>query len=122
MAEGLHAEISQIEQVLRSYEADIQRLQAKLAEARTRQNAIATRLESAITRARTREVLHGSRTEEAFAKFELLERRADFAEGAADALALTGPKSLEEEIAELRSADVVEAELEAMKAALSARN
>ena len=122
MAEGLHAEISQIEQVLRGYEADIARLQAKLAEARARQNSIASRLESAITRARTSEMLHGSRTEEAFAKFELLERRADFAEGRADALALTGPKSLEEEIAELRSAETVEAELEAMKAALSARN
>ena len=106
MAEGLHAEVAQIEQVLRGYEADIARLQAKLAEAR----------------ARTSELLHGSRTEEAFAKFELLERRADFAEGRADALALSGPKSLEEEIAELRSTDVVEAELEAMKAALSARN
>lgn len=122
MAEGLHAEISQIEQVLRGYEADIQRLQVKLAEARARQNSIASRLESAITRARTSEMLHGSRTEEAFAKFELLERRADFAEGRADALALTGPKSLEEEIAELRSAETVEAELEAMKAARSARN
>jgi phage shock protein A len=122
MAEGLHAEISQIEQVLRGYEADIQRLQAKLAEARARQNSIASRMESAMTRARTSEVLHGSRTEEAFAKFELLERRADFAEGAADALALSGPKSLEEEIAELRAADAVDAELESMKAALAAKN
>ncbi|HTK57680.1 MAG TPA: phage shock protein PspA [Sphingomicrobium sp.] len=122
MAESLHGEISQIEQVLRGYEADIQRLQAKLAEARARQNAIASRLESAITRARTREVLHGNRTEEAFAKFELLERRADFAEGRADALALAGPKSLEEEIAELKAAETVDAELEAMKAALAAKN
>jgi len=122
MAEGLHAEVAQIEQVLRGYEADIARLQAKLAEARARQNAIASRFESAMTRARTSELLHGSRTEEAFAKFELLERRADFAEGRADALALSGPKSLEEEIAELRSTHVVEAELEAMKAALSARD
>ena len=122
MAEGLHAEINQIEQVLRGYEADIQRLQAKLAEARARQNAIASRMESAMTRARTSEVLHGSRTEEAFAKFELLERRADFAEGRADALALTGPKSLEEEIAELRAAEAVDAELETMKAALAAKN
>ena len=122
MAEGLHAEISQIEQVLRGYEADIARLQAKLAEARARQNAIASRFESAMTRARTSELLDGSRTEEAFAKFELLERRADFAEGRADALALAGPKSLEEEIAELRSTETVEAELEAMKAALAGRN
>jgi len=120
MAESLHAEVAQIEQVLRGYEADIQRLQVKLAEARARQNAIATRFESALTRARTSEVLHGSRTEEAFAKFELLERRADFAEGRADALGLTGPKSLEEEIAELRAADTVDAELDQMKAALAA--
>jgi phage shock protein A len=120
MAEGLHAEVSQIEAVLKGYEADIQRLQAKLAEARARQNAIASRFESAVTRARTSELLHGNRTEQAFAKFELLERRADFAEGRADALALSGPKSLEEEIAELRSADAVDAELDAMKAAIAA--
>ncbi len=122
MAESLHAEVAQIEQVLRGYEADIRRLQVKLAEARSRQNAIASRFESALTRARTREVLHGSRAEEAFAKFEILERRADFAEGRADALALAGPKSLDEEIAELRAADTVDAELEAMKAARAARN
>jgi phage shock protein A len=120
MAEGLHAEVSQIEAVLKGYEADIQRLQAKLAEARARQNAIASRFESAVARARTSELLHGNRTEEAFAKFEILERRADFAEGRADALGLTGPKSLEEEISELRSADTVDAELDAMKAALAA--
>ena len=121
MAEGLHAEVSQIEVVLRGYEADIKRLQVKLAEARARQNAIASRFESALTRARTGELLNGSRTAEAFAKFELLERRADFAEGRADALGLSGPKSLEEEIAELRASDVVDAELDAMKAALAAR-
>ena len=120
MAEGLYAEVSQIEVVLKGYEADIQRLQVKLAEARARQNAIANRFESALTRARTSELLHGHRTEEAFAKFDLLERRADFAEGRADALGLTGPKSLEEEIAELRGADAVDAELDAMKAALAA--
>jgi phage shock protein A len=121
MAEGLHAEVSQIEVVLKGYEADIQRLQAKLAEARARQNAIASRFESAVTRARTSELLHGNRTADAFAKFEILERRADFAEGRAEALGMTGPKSLEEEIAELRATDAVDAELDAMKAALAAK-
>jgi phage shock protein A len=121
MAEGLAEEIAEIEQVLRSYEADIARLQAKLREARSRQNSIQHRLESAVTRAKARELLHGSRTEDAFSKFEILERRADFAEGRAEALGLTGPKSLEEEIAELRSAEKVDAELEEMKAALAAR-
>ena len=122
MAEGLKAEMGQIEEVLRGYEADIARLQGKLREARGRQNAIAHRIESAVSRAKASEVLNGSRTEDAFSKFEILERRADFAEGRAEALGLTGPKSLEEEIAELKAAEKVDAELEAMKAAFAARN
>ena len=120
MADGLKGEIASIDETLKAYEADIFKLQAKLREARARQNAIANRFESAISRARTSELLHGHRTEEAFSKFELLERRADFAEGRADALGLAAPKSLEEEIAELRGADAVDAELDAMKAALAA--
>ena len=54
MAEGLQAEIDQIEETLKGYEADIAKLMGKLREARARQNAIATRLESAVTRARAR--------------------------------------------------------------------
>ena len=121
MADGLRAEMVAIDDTLRSYEADIAKLQGKLREARTRQNSIASRIESAVTRAKAREVLHGGRTEDAFSRFEVLERRADFAEGRADALGMTGPKSLEEEIAELRASDSVDAELEAMKAAMKAR-
>ena len=118
MAYGLRSEMEQIEQVLRGYEADIAKLQGKLREARARQNAIAARFESAVTRARAREIMHGSRTADAFAKFELLERRADFAEGRAEALGIT---SLEDEIIQLKADEAVESELEAMKAALKAR-
>src|SRR4028119_839611 len=117
MAGGLRDEIRVIDETLKGYEADIAKLQGKLREARSRRNGIATRLESAVTRARAREVMNGSRTEDAFSRFEVLERRADFAEGRADALGMTGPKSLEEEIAELRASEKVDAELEAMKAA-----
>ncbi|MBA3510357.1 MAG: phage shock protein PspA [Sphingomonas sp.] len=120
MAEGLKAEIAVIDDTLKGYEADIAKLQAKLREARARQNAIAARFESAVSRAKAREIMSGSRTEDAFSRFELLERRADFAEGRADALGMTGPKSLEEEIAELKAAEKVDAELEAMKAARNA--
>ena len=121
MGEGLRDEIKVIDETLKNYEVDIAKLQGKLREARARQNAIATRFESAVTRARAREMMNGSRTEDAFSKFEILERRADFAEGRADALGMTGPKSLEEEIAELKASESVDKELEAMKAALKAR-
>jgi phage shock protein A len=121
MAEGLREETKVIEDTLKSYEVDIAKLQGKLREARARQNAIAARFESAVNRARASEIMNGNRTEDAFSKFEILERRADFAEGRADALGMTGAKSLEEEIAELRSSESVDAELEAMKAALKAK-
>ncbi len=118
MADGLRGEMDQMEQVLRGYEADIGKLQGKLREARARQNAIAARFESALTRAKAREAMHGSRTLDAFAKFEVLERRADFAEGRCDAL---GISRLEDEIDQLRASEKIDAELEAMKAALKAR-
>ena len=118
IADGLAEEMDQIEHVLRGYEADIARLQGKLREARARQNAIAARFESAVTRAKAREAMHGSRTLDAFAKFELLERRADFAEGRCEALGIT---SLEDEIGQLRADEKIDAELEAMKTALKAR-
>ena len=121
MAAGLEAELKSIDDMLKGYEADIAKLQGKLREARARQNSIAARYESAVTRARARELMNGSRAEDAFSKFDVLERRADFAEGRADALGMTGPKSLEEEIAELKASEKVDAELEALKASLKAK-
>jgi len=118
MADSLRRELDQMEQVLRGYEADIGKLQAKLREARARQNAITARIESAVTRAKAREAMHGSRTLDAFSKFEILERRADFAEGRCEALGISG---LEDEIDQLRADEKIDAELEAMKAALKAR-
>jgi phage shock protein A len=117
MAEGLRAEIAVLDESLRAAEGDIGKLQSKLREARARQNAIMTRLEGAQNRIRMREMYAGSKVDEAFSRFDVLERHADLAEGRADALGLGGPgKTLEEEIAELRNSDKVEAELAALKA------
>ncbi|WP_106640213.1 phage shock protein PspA [Allosphingosinicella vermicomposti] len=116
MAEGLEAEIHVLEDALKASEADIAKLQTKLREARTRQNAIQSRMESAHNRARLRELYSGAKTEEAFSQFSLLERRVDLAEGHVEALALAAPKTLDEEIAELRNEEKIEAELEALKA------
>ena len=118
LAGELRDEIAEIDSALRASEADIAKLQAKLREARNRQNAIATRIEAAHNQARLRELYAGEKVKQAFSNFDLLERQADLAEGQADALVLAAPaKTLEEEIAELKVNDKVEAELEAMKAA-----
>ena len=120
MADGLKAEIEVFDDALRAAENDIAKLQGKLREARTRQNAIQSRLESANQRAKVREMYAGTKVDEAFSRFDVLERRADLAEGRADSLALGAPpKTLEEEISELRNSEKVDAELEALKAKLN---
>ncbi|WP_294195554.1 phage shock protein PspA [uncultured Sphingomonas sp.] len=118
MGAQLSEEVAGLESALRSSEEDIAKLQSKLREARAKQNAIATRLESANTKARLREMWNGPRTHEAFSRFETLERRADEAEGRAEAMGLT-PRTLEDEFNELRSSDKIDAELEALKKRLN---
>jgi phage shock protein A len=120
MGDSLRTEIEVLDDALRASEADISKLQGKLREARTRQNAIQSRLESANQRAKLREMYSGPKVDDAFSRFDILERRADDAEGRAEALALGAPpKTLDEEIAELRNSEKVDAELEALKARMS---
>jgi phage shock protein A len=117
MAEQLSGEITVLDDALKGAEEDIAKLQNKLREARTRQNSIVTRLESAHNRVKLREMYAGPKIADAFSRFEIMERRVDLAEGRADALGLGQPtRSLEEEIAELRSSEKIDAELAALKA------
>ena len=122
MSEQLKAEIAVLDDALRAYEKDIEKLQSRLREARSRQTAIAARLESAENRAKLRTLMTHERTDEALAKFDQLERHVDYAEGRAEALSIAdgsaGKPSLSDEIAALEGADKVDEELEAMKAAL----
>ena len=117
MADRLGQEITVLDDALKASEEDIGKLQNKLREARARQNSIVARLESAHNRARLREMTNGPKIDDAFARFETLERRVDLAEGRADAAGMgAAEKTLDEEIAELRSSDRIDAELEALKA------
>jgi phage shock protein A len=117
MAVRLKEEIGVLDDALQASETDITKLQNKLREARARQTSIVARLESAHNRYKLREMTNGPKIDEAFARFETLERRVDFAEGRADAAGMgAAPRTLEEEIADLKSSEKVDAELEALKA------
>ena len=119
MADQLQAELQVLDDALRSSEEDIMKLQSKLRDARTKQNAIATRMETATNRVRMREMYAGNRTTEAFSRFEQLDRRADEIEGYAEALGLGHVKTLEEEMAELKQSEKIDADLAALKARLN---
>ena len=117
MAGQLTGEIAVLDEALKSSEEDIAKLTGKLREARTRQNSIATRLESAHNKFKLRDLYAGPKMHDAFSRFEIMERRVDMAEGRAEVAGMGAPpKTLDEEIAELKSAEKVEAELAAMKA------
>ncbi|URW76737.1 phage shock protein PspA [Sphingomonas donggukensis] len=119
MCDQLNAEIAVLEDALRAYEVDIAKLQKKLSEARARQNSVETRLESANNRYRLRDMYAGAKTADAFSRFDVMERRVDEAEGRADAAGLGAIRTLDDEIADLRSNDRVDADLAALKARLN---
>lgn len=119
MADQLRAEVGVLDDALRASEEDIAKLQGRLREARAKQSNIQTRIESANNRFRLRDMYAGPKTQEAFSRFGELERRADEAEGRAEAMGLGVTKSLEDEISELRQSDRVDAELAALKARLN---
>lgn len=124
MAAQLKEEIQVLDDSLRAYEQDIDKLQSRLREARSRQTAIAARLESAENRVKLRTLLSTERVDEAMARFDQLERRVDYAEGRADALSLAatpGEASLADQISALSGQDKIDEELEAMKRALQAQ-
>ena len=73
-------------------------------------------METAHQSIRVREAYSGERVQDAFSRFDVLEKRADLAEGRAEALAMGAIKTLEEEIEELKSSEKVDAALEALKA------
>ncbi len=120
MARQLQDEMDYFMEQLEAHEDDIRKLEDKLREARTRQNALLNRMETAQNRARVRAMTRGQRVEEAFSRFEVMERRADFAEARVEVYDLAPvQKSLEDEIAELRTSDAVAEELAAMKARMN---
>jgi phage shock protein A len=113
MKDQLTAEVDVLNDALKASEQDIHKLQKKLADARSRQNALMTRLESAENQVKLRTMYNGDKVREAFSRF-------DEAQGYADSLSIgsDAPRSLGDEIAALESFDVVDAELEAMKKAM----
>jgi len=115
MADQLKAEIEVLDDALRASEEDIAKLQNRLREARSKQANVQTRLESANNRYRLREMYAGAKTQDAMSRFDQLERRADEAEGRAEAMGLGVVKSLDDEINELRQSDRVDEELAALK-------
>lgn len=114
-AGGLRAQLNAIDAGLAQLDDDIARLEAKLADARSRQQALVARHQTASRRLEVRKKIHDHRIDDAMVRFDHYERRMDDIEGRIEAYDLGARKDLRQEFSDLEAADAVEQELEALK-------
>ncbi len=100
---------------------DITKLQAKLADAKSREKGIAARHKTASSRIRIRTNLFDERIVDAFARFDEVERALDHVEGKVEAFELGRKPGVADEIAGLEKDARVEEELAALKVRLGNR-
>jgi phage shock protein A len=112
---ALRNQHQQIADALAKQNEDIAKLQAKLADAKTREKAIAARHKTAANRIRLRTHLYDERISDAFGRFEQVERALDQMEGKIEVFDLGRKKTVADELAGLEAESAVEEELKALK-------
>ena len=114
-AGALTRELEIVDQTLEKLNVDVSALQAKIKDAKTRQNTIVLRGKAARTRLGVRRQLSDHNVDDAIHRFELYERKMDDIEGQIEAYDM-GKKTLADEIDELEQGDTIEDELRELKA------
>jgi phage shock protein A len=120
-ADGLRNQQKVIGDGLEKLNDDIVRLEEKLVDAKTRQQAIFARHQTATRHLEARKRLHGYRIDDAFIKFDQFERRIDDLEAHAESYDLGVKKDLKDEFTELESEDAVAKELRELKSKRAAQ-
>ncbi|MCC2605508.1 phage shock protein PspA [Planctobacterium marinum] len=116
-AESLKHELGLLDEQLSKLQAEVEQLQEKLADAKSRQKAIIMRQKTVSSRLEVKKRLDSSKVDDAMDRFERYEQKIDSLESQVDAYDL-GKKTLSDEFAELESENKVDDELAAMKAKL----
>ena len=111
----MNEELSVLEDTLNKLNEDVGALQAKIKDAKARQNAIIVRGKAAQTRLGVRRTLSDHNIDDAIARFETYERKMDDLEGQIESYDM-GQKTLSDEISELESDEGVDEQLSELKA------
>ncbi len=112
-------QLALVETALGQGDADISKLQTKLAEAKAKQKAIMVRHDTADSRLKVRQNLYDSRVDDALARFDQVERKLDEAEGKVEAYDLGQRRTLAQEIADLEAESAIDEELSVLKRRLA---
>ncbi|MDZ7628274.1 MAG: phage shock protein PspA [Parvularculaceae bacterium] len=100
---------------------DLEKLQAKLKEAKAKQRSLEIRRSTAEGSVMINRAVYDGRIDEAMARYERYERKIDELEAEAESYVMGRPKSLEQEFRELAAEDDVNAEFDALKKRVAER-
>ena len=119
-ADLLEAELDQIARSIDGLTGDVEALQQKLLDAKTRRKALILKSETAQSRKGVRRQLHDVNLDEAMSKFDVFERRIDELEGELEAYDV-GKRSLADEIEALEADEEIDAALAALRAKVASK-
>jgi len=119
MAAVVRKEIEILNESVAKADSDLEKLQAKLNEAKAKHKALMMRGTTATNQIKMRKVMTSNKVDDALARYEHMERKVDELEGHVEAFdlgkGLGNGQSLESQFAALEADDAVEAELAALK-------
>ncbi len=114
---AVHEELNLLDSTLSKLNSDVGALQAKIKDAKARQNAILVRGQAAQARLGVRRQLSEHNIDDALQRFEMYERKMDDLEGQIESYDM-GQKTLADEIEDLELDEQLDSEVEAMKTRL----
>ena len=121
MAEVVRREIDVLDEAVAKADADLEKLQVKLDEARAKHRALAMRTNVARNQIKMRTSMADNRVGDALARYERMERKVDELEAHVEAFDLGSGQSLESQFARMEADDAIEGELAKLKARIDGK-